>query len=56
MTLILFTTTAPDPLVEELSRQGHYVYEAIAVSQVYALADQHSMAVIIMSRASMANA
>jgi hypothetical protein len=49
MTLILFTTIAPNPLAEELSRQGHTVYEALAVSEVYALADQHQMATIIMT-------
>jgi hypothetical protein len=49
MTLILFTTIAPDPLAEELSRQGHTVYEALAVSEVYALADQHPKAQIILT-------
>jgi hypothetical protein len=49
MTLILFTTIAPDPLAEELSRQGHTVYEAIAISEVYALADQHPQAQIILT-------
>lgn len=38
MTLILFTTVAPHPLTHELSHQGHMVYEALAVSEVYALA------------------
>jgi hypothetical protein len=47
--LILFTTVAPDPLTEELSHQGHTVYEALAVSEVYALADQHPLANIIMT-------
>jgi hypothetical protein len=49
MTLILFTMIAPDPLVEELARQGHMVYEALAVSEVYALADQHPLATIIIT-------
>lgn len=49
MTLILFTKSAPDPLVEELSHQGHQVFEAIAISEVYALADQHPMATIIIT-------
>jgi hypothetical protein len=48
-TLILFTTRAPHPLTDELSRQGHQVYEAIAISEVYALADQHLAATIIIS-------
>jgi hypothetical protein len=39
MTLILFTDTAPHPLAEELSHQGHQVFEAVAISEVYALAE-----------------
>jgi hypothetical protein len=49
MTLILFATIAPDPLAEGLSQQGHTVYEAIAISEVYALADQHPRAQIIIT-------
>ena len=49
MTLILFTTKAPHPLTEDLSHQGHQVYEAIAISEVYALADQHSNTAIIIT-------
>jgi hypothetical protein len=44
MTLILFCTQAPNPLTTELHHQGHTVYEAIAISEVYALADQHPQA------------
>jgi hypothetical protein len=47
--LILFTTVAPDPLTHELSHQGHTVYEALAVSEVYALADQHPLATIVLT-------
>jgi hypothetical protein len=49
VTLILFTTIAPDPLSDQLSQQGHKVYEALAVSEVYALADQHPLATIIIT-------
>lgn len=49
MTLILFTPTAPHPLTEDLSQQGHQVYEAVAISEVYALADQHPNAAIIIA-------
>jgi predicted nicotinamide N-methyase len=49
MTLILFTTIAPHPLTEGLTHQGHTVYEAIAISEVYALADQHPQAQIIIT-------
>jgi hypothetical protein len=47
--LILFTSKAPNPLTDELSHQGHTVHEAMAVSEVYALADQHPLATIIMT-------
>jgi hypothetical protein len=49
MTLILFTTQAPDPLAEELSQQGHIVHEAIAISEVLALAEQHTNASIVIA-------
>jgi hypothetical protein len=49
MTLILFTTSAPDPLAAELSRLGHHVNEAIAVSEVLALSDQHPSATSIIT-------
>jgi predicted nicotinamide N-methyase len=49
MTFILFCTQAPNPLTAELSQQGHTVYEAIAISEVYALADQHPTAQIILT-------
>ncbi|HJX00798.1 MAG TPA: hypothetical protein VJ453_11585 [Terriglobales bacterium] len=49
MTLVLFTTIAPDPLAEELSRQGHTVYEALAAPDEYALAEQHPAATIIIT-------
>jgi hypothetical protein len=37
MTLILFTAVAQCTLTDELSHQGHEVYEAIAISEVLAL-------------------
>jgi len=37
MTIILFTPTAPHLFAEQLAQQGHSVYEAIAISEVYAL-------------------
>ena len=49
MIVILFTTAAPDPLTGEPSQQGHTVYEAVAISEVYALADQHPLATIIIT-------
>ena len=49
MIVILFTTRAPDTLTDELSHQGYTIYEALAVSDVYALADQHPQAQIIIT-------
>jgi len=49
VTIILFTTTAPCSLAEQLSHQGHHVFEAIDISEVYALADQHPSATIIIT-------
>ncbi|MGZ7104657.1 MAG: hypothetical protein ACXVKC_04420 [Candidatus Angelobacter sp.] len=49
MTLILFTTVAPHPLSEELFSQGYQVYEALAVSEVFSLIEQHPTASIIIT-------
>lgn len=49
MTLIVFCTTARDPLTDELQHQGHQVFEALAISEVFALADQHPSATIIIT-------
>jgi hypothetical protein len=49
VTVILFITRAPNPLTDELSQQGYTVYEALAVSDVYTLADQHPAATIIIT-------
>lgn len=40
-TLILLTPVAPDPLTENLSRQGFQVYEVRAISEVFSLVEQH---------------
>jgi hypothetical protein len=39
--LILFTTSAPNALADELAHHGHDVYEALAISEVLALAEQY---------------
>jgi hypothetical protein len=49
MILILFTGTAPHPLTDELSAQGHTVFEGLAISEVLALAEQHPLASIIIT-------
>jgi len=41
--------SAPDPLAAELSHQGHTLYAALAISEVYVLADQHPLATIIIT-------
>jgi hypothetical protein len=47
--LILFTATAPNPFTDELLRHGHQVFEALAISEVLALAEQHPLAAIIIT-------
>jgi hypothetical protein len=49
VTLILFTTRAPNTLADELTKQGHEVYEAIAISEVLALAEQHPASQILIT-------
>jgi hypothetical protein len=49
VTLILFTTIAPHPLTDELFRQGHQVTEALAISEVLSLAQQHPASTIIIT-------
>ena len=49
MTVILFTTSAPHPLGDELTGQGHCVYEALAISEVLGLAEQHPEASILIT-------
>jgi hypothetical protein len=49
MTVILFTTHSPDTLSNEFARQGCEVYEALAISEVLALAEQHPTASIIIT-------
>ena len=49
MTLILFTTIAPDLLTDGLSRQGYRVYEALAISEVLSLIELHPAAAILIA-------
>jgi hypothetical protein len=49
VTLILFTTRAPNTLTDEFARQGHEVYEALAISEVLSLAEQYPTASIIIT-------
>jgi hypothetical protein len=49
VTLVLFTTVAPSVLAAELSRAGIRVYEALAISEVLALAADHVDATIVIT-------
>jgi hypothetical protein len=49
MTIIFFTRTLPSPLTDELSAHGHQVFDALAISEVLALAEQYPLAQIIIS-------
>ena len=49
MTIILFTTRAPNTLSVELTGQGREVYEALAISEVLALAEQHPASQILIT-------
>jgi hypothetical protein len=47
MTIIYLAHKLPDPISDELARQGHSVYECLAISEVFALAEEHIEAQII---------
>ena len=49
VTLILFTTQAPNPLAERLITLGHEVYEALVISEVMALAEQYPASHIVIT-------
>lgn len=49
MAIILLTDRAPNSLTEGLMHQGHQIFEALSISEVYALADQHPAATIIIT-------
>jgi DNA-directed RNA polymerase specialized sigma24 family protein len=49
MILILFTTYARCTLADELARQGHEVFEALAISEVLALAEQYPESGVIIA-------
>lgn len=49
MTFIFLARKLPDPISDDLSRQGHSVYECLAISEVYALAEEHFDAQIVIA-------
>ena len=40
-TLVLLATRTPNPLTDELTLAGHRVFEALAISEVLALMEEH---------------
>jgi hypothetical protein len=49
LTIILFTTRAPHPLAGELAGAGFEVHEALAISEVFALAERYPSAQIVIT-------
>jgi len=49
MTFIFLARKLPDPISDELSLQGHSVYECLAISEVFALAEEHFDAQIVIA-------
>jgi len=49
VTVILFTTVVPSALAADLSRAGVNVYEALAISEVLALATEHVFSQIVIT-------
>ena len=49
MTFILLTACAPNPLADGLILVGHRVFEALAISEVLALAEEYAQAQIIIT-------
>jgi predicted metal-dependent hydrolase len=49
MIVILFTTQFPNKVSEALEAEGTEVYEALAISEVLALAEQHPVSSIIIT-------
>jgi hypothetical protein len=49
MTIIFLAYKLPDPISDELARQGHSVHECLAISEVFALAEEHFDAQIVIA-------
>jgi hypothetical protein len=49
MTIIVLAYKLPDPISDELARHGHSVYECLAISEVFALAEEHFDAQIVIA-------
>jgi hypothetical protein len=49
MTIIFLAYKLPDPISDELAGQGQSVYECLAISEVFALAEEHFDAQIVIA-------
>jgi hypothetical protein len=49
MLIILFTCRAPNPITHALSLQGHTSLEALAISEVHALAGENITAQVVIT-------
>jgi hypothetical protein len=49
MTIIFLAYKLPDSISDELARQGQRVYECLAISEVFALAQEHFDAQIVIA-------
>jgi hypothetical protein len=49
MTIIFLAYKLPDPISDALSLQGHSVYECLAISEVFALAEEHFGAQVVIA-------
>jgi hypothetical protein len=49
MTIIFLAYKLPDLISDELARQGQRVYECLAISEVFALAQEHFDAQIVIA-------
>lgn len=50
MTIIFFTRALPNRISDELTRQGHAVFESLSISETVALQEQHPSAAIVINR------
>lgn len=49
MILIFFTRSLPLSIADELSSQGHHVFESLSISETLLLAEQHPEAAIVIN-------
>lgn len=49
MTIIFFTGLLPNPIADELMRQGHDLFESLSISETFALQEEHPHAHIVIA-------